>query len=77
MKVQIELTRSSDAEDLAGWLTTQGIEAEVLSDCRVTATADDLAVVEHAVEDWTAERELPFVPQVVDDKLVVVSPPGS
>ena len=32
MKVQIELTRSSDAEDLARWLTTQGIEAEVLSD---------------------------------------------
>jgi hypothetical protein len=38
---------------------------------------DDLAVVEHAVEDWTAERGLPFVPLVVDDKHVVLSPPGS
>jgi predicted DNA repair protein MutK len=78
MKVHIEMTRSSDAEDLAQWLTAQGVQAEVLSDPdRVTAVADDLAAVEHAVEAWTAERELPFVPQVVDDKHVVLSPPGS
>ena len=44
---------------------------------RVTAVVDDLAVVEHAVEDWTAERGLPFVPLVVDDQHVVLSPPGS
>jgi hypothetical protein len=78
MKVHIELTRSTDAEDLARSLTAQGIQAEVLTDPdRVTAMAEDLAVVEHAVEDWTAERGLPFVPQVVDDRHVVVSPPGS
>ena len=78
MKVHIELTRSADAEDLAQSLTAQGIEAKVLTDPdRVTAVVDDLAVVEHAVEDWTAERGLPFVPLVVDDKHVVLSPPGS
>jgi hypothetical protein len=78
MKVHIELTRSSDAEDLARSLTAQGIQAEVLSDPdRVAAVADDLAAVEHAVEDWTAERELPFVPMHVDDRHVVLSPPGS
>jgi hypothetical protein len=78
MKVHIELTRGSDAEDLARSLTAQGIHAEVLSDPdRVSAVADDLALVEHAVEDWTAERGLPFVPLVVDDKHVVLTPPGS
>ncbi len=78
MKVHIELTRSTDAEDLAQSLTAQGVQAEVLTDPdRVTAVVDDLAVVEHAVEDWTAERGLPFVPLVVDDKHVVLSPPGS
>jgi hypothetical protein len=78
MKVHIELTRSSDAEDLARSLTAQGIQAEVLPDPdRVSATADDLALVEHAVEDWTAERGLPFVLLHVDDGHVVLSPPGS
>jgi hypothetical protein len=77
MKVHIELTRGSDAEDLARSLTAQGIQAEVLNDPdRVVAVADDIALVEHAVEDWTAERGLPFVPLVVDDKHVVVTPPG-
>jgi hypothetical protein len=78
MKVHIELTRSTDAEDLAQWLTAQGVQAEVLSDpVRVTAVAEDFAAVEHAVEAWTAERELPFVPMHVDDRHVVLSPPGS
>jgi hypothetical protein len=78
MKVHIEVSRSSDAEDLAQSLTAQGIPANVLSDPdRVTAVADDLTLVEHAVEDWTAERGLPFVPLHVDEKHVVLSPPGS
>ncbi len=78
MKVHIEVTRSSDAEDLARSLTAQGIVANVLSDpYRLTAVADDLTLVEHAVEDWTAERGLPFVPLQVDEKHFVLSPPGS
>lgn len=78
MKVDIELVRSGDAEDLARSLAAQGIEADVLTEPdRVTATADDLAVVDHALEDWSAERGLPFVPQHVDDRHVVLCPPGS
>jgi len=76
MKVDIELTRSSDAADLARSLTAQGIEADVL-DGHVAATADDLAHVEHALDRWTAERGLPFVPQHVDERHVVLCPPGS
>jgi hypothetical protein len=78
MKVDIELTRTSDAEDLAQALAAQGIAAEVRTGPdRVTATADDAVLVEHAVEDWTAERGLPFVPLHVDERRVVLSPPGS
>ncbi len=61
-------------------MTAQGIQANVLSDPdpdRVTAVADDLALVEHAIEGWTAERGLPFVPLLVDEKHFVLSPPGS
>jgi hypothetical protein len=78
MKVDIEVTRSSDAEDLAQSLTARGIQADVLTDPdRVAVTAPDLALVEHAVEEWTAERGLPFVPLQVDEQHVVLSPPGS
>jgi hypothetical protein len=78
MRIDIELARSSDAEDLAQSLNAQGIQADVLTEpARVTATAENLALVEHAVEDWAAERGLPFVPQHVDEQHVVLSPPGS
>jgi hypothetical protein len=78
MKVHIDVSRSSDAEDLAQSLTARGIPANVLSGPdRVTAVADDLTLVEHAVEDWSAERGLPFVPLHVDEKHFVLSPPGS
>jgi hypothetical protein len=78
MRVDIEVARSSDAEDLAQALTAQGIQADVLTEPdRVTVTADDLALVEHAVEGWSAERGLPFVPLQVDEQHVVLSPPGS
>jgi hypothetical protein len=78
MRVDIEVARSSDAEDLAQSLTAQGIKADVLTEPdRVAATADDLVLVEHAVEEWTAERGLPFVPLHVNEQHVVLSPPGS
>jgi len=77
MNVHIEVARSADADDLARSLTARGI-ASVLSDPdRVTAVAHDLALVEHALEDWTAERGLPFVSRHVDEQHVVLSPPGS
>jgi hypothetical protein len=78
VKVDIEVARSSDAADLAQSLTSQGIPADVLTEPdRVTATADDLGLVEHAVENWAAERGLPFVPLHVDEQHVVLSPPAS
>jgi len=78
MRVDIEVARSSDAEDLAQSLIAQGIKADVLTEPdRIAATADDLALVEHAVESWTAERGLPFVPLHVDEKHFVLPPPGS
>ena len=77
MKFDIELTRTADAEDLVQSLSAKGIEAELSEPGRVTLNAEDFVLVEHAVEEWSAERGLPFVPMQVDDKRVVVSPPGS
>jgi hypothetical protein len=77
MKFEIELTRSADAEDLVQSLSAKGIEAELSKPDCVTAQAEDFALVEHAVEEWTAERGLPFVPMHIDNRRVVVTPPGS
>ena len=78
MRVDIEVARSADAEDLAQSLAAQGIKADVLTKPdRVAATADAVALVEHAVEEWAAERGLPFVPLHVNERHVVLSPPGS
>ena len=77
MKFDIELTRVADAEDLAQSLSAKGIEAELSEPDWVTAKAEGFVLVEHAVEEWTAERGLPFVPLHVDDRRVVVTPPGS
>jgi hypothetical protein len=77
MRFEIELTRSADAEDLVQSLSAKGIDAELSEPDRVTAKAEDFVLVEHAVEEWTAERGLPFVPLHVDDRRVVVTPPGS
>jgi hypothetical protein len=77
MKFDIELARSADAEDLAQSLSAKGIEAELSEPNCVTAKAEDFVLIEHAVEEWTAERGLPFVPLHVDHRRVVVTPPGS
>ena len=78
MKFDVELPRSSDAEDLAQSLSAQGIKADVLEEPgHVEVAADDLAAVGRALEGWTADRGLPFVPQQVDEAHVVLSPPGS
>ena len=77
MKVDIELSRSADAEDLVESLSAKGIDAKLTEPDRVTAKAKDFLLVQHAVEEWSAERGLPFVPLHVDDRRVVVTPPGS
>lgn len=78
MTVAIELARASDAPDLALILAEHGFEADVRGgSCELIVLADDVVSVEHAVDEWTASRGLPFVPYLVGSDRVVVAPPGS
>lgn len=78
MTVDVELTRTADAPDLARSLAAQGFETDVRGKPgHVLVSADDVVGVEHALEDWTAERGLPFVPYHLDEQRVVLCPPGS
>jgi hypothetical protein len=77
MTVEIEVTRTNDAADLARALNGNGFSAKADGDGCVVVEADDLVGVEHALEDWTAERELPFVTRALGDDRIVLCPPGS
>lgn len=78
MTIDVECVRTSDAPDLVRSLAARGFQAEVVAEeGHIAITADDLAGVEHALEEWAAERGLPFVPHLVDEEHVVLCPPGS
>jgi len=77
MTVHVELTRTTDAADLAEALAAHGFSAEADDNGCVVVQANDLAGVEHALDDWTAERGLPFVAHPVGDAGLVLCPPGS
>ena len=78
MTVDVELTRTTDASDLAAALTAQGFSVDAVAGSgHILVHAGDLAGVEHALEDWTASCGLPFVSHVLGEDRLVLCPPGS
>lgn len=78
MTVAIELARTADAPDLAQALAASGLRTDMREDCcELTAFADSVVSVEHAVEAWAASRGLPFVLHLVGEDRVVLAPPAS
>ena len=77
MTVDVEVSRSCDATDLARALAAQGFEANVQETGHVEVVGDDLTQLEHALDAWVAEKGLPFVPHFADDGRVVLTPPAS
>ena len=76
MTVAIELTRTCDAADIVEALAARGLQAQLLAgDGHVLVRADDVVEVEHALDAWTLERGLPFVPFQIDERTVVLAPP--
>ena len=77
-EVEVEVTRSGDASDLVEALAARGLRAELDERSgEVVVRTDDVLDVQHAVEDWATEQGLPFVPYLVDDHRVVLTPPSS
>jgi hypothetical protein len=77
MTVEVEVARTADAEDLAQSLSAGGFRADAGEAGRIRVEVEACSEIEHALEDWAAERGLPFVPQCLDDEHVVIAPPGS
>ena len=78
MTVDVELTRTADAGDLAQALTAQGFSVDAVAGSgHVLVHAGDLACIGHALEDWTASRGLPFVSHILGEGRLVLCPPGS
>lgn len=73
----VELTRQSDGPGLVQALAEHGLEAELVGDDLAVQVQDcDEEQLTHAIEDWLAERELPFVPIRIDDCTFAVAPPA-
>lgn len=76
MTVAIELTRPCDAPDVIEALTACGLETSLVAgNGHLLVRADNVIEVEHALDAWTMERGLPFVPFQVDERTVVLAPP--
>lgn len=80
-EIHVRFSRTCDAEDafptLAGYvagatLADEGIEVE----CNALDEARVLRELEHALDEWLAERRLPFAPLEIDEHTVLVRPPG-
>ena len=44
--------------------------------CRIGEEEEVMREVEHALDDWLEERELPFTPDAIDGHTIVVRPPA-
>ncbi len=73
----VELTRETDGPGLVQALAEHGLEAELVGgELSVKVQDCDEALLAHAIEDWLAQRELPFVPLRIDDCTYTVGPPA-
>ena len=77
MTIAVELTRSVDGPEVLAMLEAGGVEGKLSEDgCEVTVSADDCETVSHLLEEWAAEREIPFSPVRVDGCSFVLAPPA-
>jgi len=77
MTIAVELTRQVDGPEVLAVLEAGGVEGKLSTDgCRVTVDADDCETVGHLLDEWAADRELPFSPVQVDGRSFVLAPPA-
>jgi hypothetical protein len=77
MTIAVELTRTIDGPDVLAVLEAGGVAGRLSDDGReVIVSGDDCTIVAHLLEEWVAERQLPFVPVQVDGCSYVLVPPA-
>ena len=77
MTIAVELTRAVDGPEVLAMLEAGGVEGKLSKDgCEVVVDAEDCETVSHLLEEWAAERELPFSPVQVDGCSFVLAPPA-
>lgn len=81
--IRIELARTVDATDVAQALAAHGltprlVEVDGIWEVDVAGRVERQDVVTdatHALDDWVAERGVPFVAVQVEDRRLIVRPP--
>jgi len=80
-EIHVRFSRTHDAEDafpiVAGHLAGARLaEAGIEVECDPVAEQAVLRELEHALDEWLHDQELPFTPLCVGDHTVLVRPPG-
>ena len=77
MTIAVELTRQVDGPGVLAMLEAGGVTGKLSKDgCEVKVDGDDCETVGHLLEEWAAERELPFAPMQIDGCSFVLVPPA-
>ena len=83
--VRVEVARSADAGDVLEALGAHGLPATLIEEngsweIEVASDDDDaghaVTEVSHALDDWVAERGIPFISMRVGERRLTVRPPG-
>jgi hypothetical protein len=80
-EIHVRFSRTCDAEDafptLAGHVAGATLAAEGIDvECEALDEQAVLLELEHALDEWLCDRQLPFLPLHVDEHTLVVCPPG-
>ena len=77
--IRVEVARRCDARGVLDALGTHGLTAtlvEVNGSWEIDIAGDDEVEVGHALDDWAADRGVPFVAMKVGERRLAVRPPG-
>jgi hypothetical protein len=77
MTIAVKLTRAVDGPAVLAALAAEGLSGELTRDgCGVVVSGDDAPAVGRVLDAWARERELPFVPILVDPSSYALVPPA-
>jgi hypothetical protein len=79
--IHVRFSRTHDAEDafpaVAGHVSGARLaEAGIEVECDPVAEAAVMRELQHAIDEWLVEHELPFAPLDVGEHTLLVRPPG-
>jgi hypothetical protein len=80
--IHVRFARPGDADAFAelgaprSHRTQKLHDGELEVECRMGEEEEVMREVEHALDDWLEDRQLPFTPEEIDGHTILVRPPA-